>query len=208
MAETLYYLVIGVLLGLNAGVSPGPLFTLVISETIKHNLKEGIKIAMAPLFTDVPVLLLGLIIASRFSYFDSLLGGVSILGFIFLSYYAYKSITTKEIKIKPSKSNSGSLRKGIIMNFFNPHLYAYHLTISTPLIIKSLSSSILNPIVFIAGFLATLVGSKILLAVIASKSKRFLTGKFYIYAIRILGIILFVFALMILRNGLKLLKVI
>jgi threonine/homoserine/homoserine lactone efflux protein len=38
----------GTLLGLAAGFAPGPLLVLVISETLKHNIKEGIKVSLAP----------------------------------------------------------------------------------------------------------------------------------------------------------------
>ncbi|MBI1935885.1 LysE family transporter [Candidatus Woesearchaeota archaeon] len=200
-----YYLITGILLGLNAGISPGPLFTLVISETLQHNLKEGIKAATAPLFTDGPVILIGLLVVSRFSSFDNIIGIISILGFIFLSYYAYKGVTIKKIEIKSKKSGSGSFKKGIITNFLNPSIYTFHLTITIPLILKT---DIMNAGLFIAGFMVTLVVSKIILAVTASKSKKLLTGKYYIYTVRILGVILLIFALAILRNGLKLLKVI
>ncbi len=46
------YLITGITFGFVAGISPGPLLALVISETIKHNHKEGIKIALSPLLTD------------------------------------------------------------------------------------------------------------------------------------------------------------
>jgi threonine/homoserine/homoserine lactone efflux protein len=39
----LNFLIIGIILGL----SPGPLLALVISETLQHNIRSGIKIAVA-----------------------------------------------------------------------------------------------------------------------------------------------------------------
>jgi threonine/homoserine/homoserine lactone efflux protein len=37
-----------VVFGLSAGLSPGPLLTLVIAETLKRGIAAGIRIAVAP----------------------------------------------------------------------------------------------------------------------------------------------------------------
>jgi threonine/homoserine/homoserine lactone efflux protein len=48
----------GTLLGLAAGFSPGPLTVLVIGETLRHGLRSGLQVAIAPILTDIPVILL------------------------------------------------------------------------------------------------------------------------------------------------------
>jgi len=48
----------GTLLGLSAGIAPGPLLTLVISETLQKDIKAGIRVALAPMFTDVPIIVI------------------------------------------------------------------------------------------------------------------------------------------------------
>jgi hypothetical protein len=54
-------------------------------------------------------------------------------------------------------------------------------------------------------FLFFLVGSKVILAVIAGKSRTFLKGSIYIWIMRMLGILLFLFSFFLFRDGLKLL---
>ena len=49
------FLFSGVFLGLAAGFAPGPLLTLVITETLQHNLRSGIRVALAPILTDAPI---------------------------------------------------------------------------------------------------------------------------------------------------------
>ena len=49
MTEGLTYITTGFILGLS-GLIPGPLLTLVISETLKHGVKEGIKVAASPAY--------------------------------------------------------------------------------------------------------------------------------------------------------------
>ena len=67
------YLGKGTLLGLAAGFSPGPLLVLVISETLRHTIKEGIKVSAAPLLTDIPILLVSLFILAGLSKVNVLL---------------------------------------------------------------------------------------------------------------------------------------
>jgi len=49
------YLWIALVQGFNAGISPGSLSTLIIAQTLRHNLREGMKVAIAPILTDAPI---------------------------------------------------------------------------------------------------------------------------------------------------------
>lgn len=70
----------GTVLGLSAGFAPGPLLTLVISETLQHGIKSGIKVALAPIITDLPIVLITLYVLSKLTHFHGILGGISIIG--------------------------------------------------------------------------------------------------------------------------------
>jgi uncharacterized membrane protein YdcZ (DUF606 family) len=59
-------------------------------------------------------------------------------------------------------------------------------------------------ILFILGFYMTLVGSKIAIATIVDKSRPLVKSKYYAYIIRVLGIVLIVFAIMFVVNSLEL----
>lgn len=45
----LYFLTVGTVLGLSAGFAPGPLLALVISETLRHGIPAGVRVALAPI---------------------------------------------------------------------------------------------------------------------------------------------------------------
>lgn len=51
------FLLSGILLGLSGGLAPGPLLTLVASETLRHGARAGVRVALAPLLTDLPIVL-------------------------------------------------------------------------------------------------------------------------------------------------------
>jgi len=67
----LNFLGIGLILGLSAGFAPGPLLTLVISETLQYDLKAGVKVALAPIITDLPIIIFTLFILVNLSGFHS-----------------------------------------------------------------------------------------------------------------------------------------
>jgi threonine/homoserine/homoserine lactone efflux protein len=77
------FLIIGIILGLSAGFAPGPLLTLVISESLQHGVRSGIKVALAPIISDLPIILLTLFIASKvYSLFSRI--AVMCFAFVFL----------------------------------------------------------------------------------------------------------------------------
>lgn len=93
--EALKFLTAGALLGLTSGISPGPLLTLVISETIRHNRREGIKVALSPLITDIPIILLSFFVFYKLSGFDMIIGMISIAGGIFIAYLGCEALKMK-----------------------------------------------------------------------------------------------------------------
>jgi len=203
MLDSIKFLVTGVILGLTAGISPGPLLTLVISETLRHGRKEGIKVALAPFITDLPIILLSLFILSKLSRLHSVLGVISILGGLYLAYLAYENIGLKGIDASIQNIKPQSIRKGIIANFFSPAPYMFWIAVGAPLMLKAYGVAPIAAIMFIAGFYLCLVGAKIVVAVIAAKSKSFIKSRWYIYILRALGAVLLFFAVIFIREGLK-----
>ncbi len=200
------FLSAGAALGIYAGISPGPLMTLVISHSIRHGSREGAKVAFAPLITDFPILLVSTLLLMRFSNYQWVLGLVSMMGGTFLLYLAYTSIKTKGIEIKlDGEAPPYSLMKGVLVNALSPNPYVFWTTIGAPTVLKGLSVGYMAPLLFIGSFLGCLIGSKMILAVIAGKSRQFLKGKTYLYIMRLLGIILLVYAFILLRDGFNLL---
>ena len=208
MASEITFLFSGVVFGLSGGLTPGPLLTLVISETLKHDVKEGIKVAIAPLLTDLPIVFITIFVLSRLGNILPLLGAVSLLGGAFLTYLAYESISFKGVDIDLEQEKPQSMRKGVIVNFLNPSPYMFWFTIGAPLVLKALNIGVFSAFLFIFGFYVFLVGSKVVVAVVVGKSRFFLKSKNYIYTVRFLGIILLVFAGLFLKDSLQLFGVI
>lgn len=79
------------LLGLMAGVSPGPLLTLVVTQTVRFGPKEGVRVACCPLLTDLPVIAAVLLFVSRLSDTGPLMGTLSLIGAGYLGYLAIET---------------------------------------------------------------------------------------------------------------------
>jgi threonine/homoserine/homoserine lactone efflux protein len=193
----------GIVFGLSGGLTPGPLLTLVVSQTLRHGVMEGIKVAVAPLLTDLPIIVLTVFLISRVTDFQPLVGGIALLGSGFLTYLAYESLTFKGAGIDPSQAKPRSIRKGMIANFLNPNPYLFWFTVGAPTLLKGWEGGTLAAALFLAGMYSMLVGSKILAAVLVGKSRRLLESRGYIYTIRILGLLLLSFALLFLKESLE-----
>lgn len=207
MSDAISFLISGIILGLAAGISPGPLLTLVISETLKHDRKAGIAVAMAPVLTDLPIVVISLYFLAKIAHSHLLLGAMSIMGACFIGYLAYESITVKGTEPLLPRSEKRSLRKGIITNFLSPHPYLFWIMVGAPTVLRAYAINFMSSLFFISGFYAFLVGSKIAVALIVHTSRPFLNSHHYLFTIRLLGVILLVLALVFLKDGLQFLGI-
>jgi len=199
------YLSAGMLLGLAAGVAPGPLLVLVISETLKHNIKAGIKVSIAPLVTDVPIILLSLLILSRLADYKPVLACISILGGLFILYLSYECLKTRGVELNIASVRAGAFKKGVVTNALNPHPYIFYMTVGAPIIFKGINQNFLAVLSFVGTFLLFLVGCKVILAMVVERSREFLKGQIYIWVMRALGALLLFFSMVLFRDGFRLL---
>ncbi|NWF38052.1 LysE family translocator [Mariprofundus sp. NF] len=190
----IHYLSLGVVLGLYAGLTPGPLLTLVISETLQHDFKAGFKVAIAPIISDAPIILLSLFVMQQLANLEQVLALISLTGGVFISWLAYQSVRFQGVKLHLQPVKSDALRRGVLVNLLSPYPYLFWLSVGAPLINKAQSEHTMAPALFILGFYSLLVGLKILLAYWVGQSRSFLQGSSYIYTVRFLGLILFALA--------------
>jgi len=119
----IHFLTIGTLLGLSAGLAPGPLLTLVISETLRHDVKAGVKVALAPFITDLPIIILAVFILANLSNFHNILGLIALTGGCVLLFMGYESLSTRGVELNLKAARPKSLTKGILVNALSPHPY-------------------------------------------------------------------------------------
>ena len=194
----LKYLGIGLSLGVTAGISPGPLMALMISETVKGGRMRGIKVAVAPLITDIPLIFVITFVLRYIKSMHSLLGIISLVGSFLLLYFGYRDLQAGRISLQIGDVRSNSFRKGILTNLLNPHPYVFWFFIGVPFMMKG---STLERVLFVLSFLSGIVGSKIGVTLIVEKGKSFIETKYYHRIIQSLGLVLIFLGLILLKEG-------
>ncbi len=199
------YLIYGIVLGLSAGFAPGPLLTLVVAETLQHGVGAGIKVALAPLLTDAPIILFSLLVLRSLTDFHALLGLVSLTGgglLLFLGWQSFRVRAIDPVVAAPSRS----VLKGVLTNVLSPHPYLFWITVGGPLTMQALNRQAWRAVAFVAGFYLCLIGAKLVLALVAGKAKSFLSGYGYRLVVRGLGLLLVVLAGLLFYDGWQLLQ--
>ncbi len=204
MNSEITFLISGIVFGLSGGISPGPLLMLVVSESLRHGGIAGMKVAVAPLITDLPIVLGTLFLVAQLSDLQSVLGGISIAGAFFLTYLAYESLTFKGIAVNGARAKSHSLRTGVLVNLLNPSPYLFWFSVGAPTIIRAADVGATAVLLFVLALYICLVGAKLIIARLIGRSKFILKSKCYIHLIRALGLGLLIFAILFLKNGVHL----
>jgi threonine/homoserine/homoserine lactone efflux protein len=202
------YLLSGLLLGLSAGLAPGPLLTLVIGESLRHGSRAGVKVALAPLLTDLPVVGLTLLAVRQFSRFNPLLAAISTLGGLVVLTIGYRTFRTQGMILPtaaPAKDRA--LLKGVAVNLCSPHPWLFWFTVGGPLLLQAGTESIPAAVGFVATFYLMLIGAKLVLAQLVGRWRQLLRGRGYLLTMRLLGLLLMAFALLLFRDGYRLLAV-
>lgn len=192
----------GTVLGLAAGFSPGPLTVLVISETLRHGLRAGMKVSLAPILTDLPIIALAVLLLDRLSSHPAAFGVIALLGGGFLLHLGVDSLRPPHVAIQAEQPAPRSLVRGVAANFLNPNPYVFWIGVGTPILLSAFDRSWTHAAAFAVAFFFFIVGSKLLLARLVDGSRAFLSGSVYRWILRILGLLLIIYALMFFKDGL------
>ena len=190
-------LLAGLLLGLAGGLSPGPLTALVLGESLRGGKKAGLRVAVAPLVTDGPLILLALWVGEFQGPRRIALG---LAGAGMLLYLAWGMWRSKPPE--PGESSAdGALRRAVLTNLLNPHPYLFWLAVGGPML-----STTPSKMGFLIGFFGALVGSKALLALLADRARAWMSTRGYVWTLRALALALAGLALQFAVQAIELLQ--
>lgn len=194
----------GVLFGLNAGITPGPLLTLVIAESLRGGWPAGFRVCLAPLVTDSVIISVALLLMAPLPSWGvsaiSVIGGLLIF---WMGWGAARSAPPAATEVAATGQVSAFWR-GVGTNLLNPHAYLFWLTAGGPVLRAALAQfGVAGPASFLGGFFALLIGSKLVIAYGVSHGRRFLQGAAYRWALGISGVALALFGLYRVYEGLR-----
>ncbi len=193
----------GILLGLAAGFAPGPLLAFVIAESLRHGGRAGIRASLAPIITDIPIVVVTMLLLARLSHSQPVLGGLSVIGGLFVLFLGWGHLRSRGLGKDAAPSPVHSLRRGVAINALSPHPYIFWLTVGGPITWRALEQGVLPASLFVGSFYFFLLGSKIAVAVVVGRSREFLSGGITLLAMRALGLLLCLLGLVLLRDGIR-----
>jgi threonine/homoserine/homoserine lactone efflux protein len=159
------FLLLGAGIGFVAGVTPGPVLTLVVAETFRGGWSRGAAVAAGPLFADGPIIVLAVYILAQVP--PIAVRGLSLVGGGFLIYLAVSTfLTSRRARLARAEPGSarGTLLKGWLARVLTPNAYLFWFLVGAPLLVQAGRDDWLAPPAFLLGYYSTIVGSNVILA--------------------------------------------
>ncbi|MCJ7711040.1 MAG: LysE family transporter [Chloroflexi bacterium] len=199
----------GALFGLSAGLAPGPLLALVISQTVRHGLGQGVRVALAPLITDLPIVVVSALLVGTVAGASGPLMVIALAGAAFVSWLAWDTWRAQppgmllEGEAAPAPR---SWTRGVVANGLSPHPWLFWIVVGAPTLLSAYSSGgVPAAAAFLLGFYGCLLGSKLGIALAVGRTRGRVAGRGYRLTMRVLAVLLAAFAAGLLREGLLLL---
>ncbi len=198
------YFLQGIVLGFAAGISPGPMLGLVISQTLRGGWRAGNQVALAPLLTDFPIIALMILILGHLPL--AALNWLSLIGGAFVIYLGIETMRTarSEVKIDTNDAPRRVFLTAVITNFLNPHPYLFWATVGSALLLQSYAvGGFAFSTALLVGMYGLLVGTKLMIALLVSRSRTWLSGRTYHLLLIGSGILLLGLGLLLGWEGLQ-----
>ena len=152
------FLLSGILLGLSGGLSPGPLLALVASETLRHGVRAGIWVALAPLVTDLPIITAAVLLLRPLADQNLPLALITLSGGLYLAWLGWRGLRFRGAELG-SDDSAGAWRRGAIANLLNPSPYLFWLAVGAPTVLAAWREGWPSAVAFVGAFDLMLVGS-------------------------------------------------
>ena len=160
---------LGLILGLGAGLAPGPLMALVVAAALERGFAAGARVAAAPLLTDAPIIALSVLVLSRLP--ETVLAGLSLAGAAFVLVLAVEALRTGPPEAAPEGAAARDLRRGALVNALSPHPWLCWITVGGPVLVDAADRSAALAVGFLVAFYALLIGTKVVLAALVAAGR-------------------------------------
>lgn len=201
------YLLQGLALGFGSGITPGPFLALVIAASLRGGFRNGAVVALSPLVTDLPIIVICITMLSQLPQRGIAvlsLAGAGVLGWY--AYEAFRDARTASLEAMRAGAAAAqparhALRQGIVANFLNPSPWMFWITIGGPLLSESWSHGVVSSAAFLLPFYGLLIGSKVAIAAGVGAGRSRLSDVGYRRLLNSAGLLLVALAVSLLRSG-------
>ena len=197
-------LAIGVVLGLAAGVAPGPLLALVVGAALDRGFKAGARVAVAPLLSDAPVVVLAVLVLEGLP--GALVAAFSIGGGAFMILLGIQELRGAPAEPRPERPGAGrrDVVRAAAVNLVNPHPWLFWLGVGGPILVRANDRSHWAAAAFLVGFYGLMIGTKVALAgAVAAGRSRLLAGRGYAIAVRATALLMIAVGVLLAIEGVR-----
>lgn len=195
-------LLLGLSLGLGAGLAPGPLLALVIRSTLEGGIAAGTRVALSPLITDIPIIVLALVLASSLP--EAALGALGIVGGGFVIWLGVEALRDSPAPAEAAigaASPQRDLLRGAVTNALSPHPWVFWLSVGAPILADQGPG---GSALFLGAFYLLLIGSKVTIAgAIHAGRQRLIQGRGYAILLRASAALLLATGVLLAVEGLQ-----
>ncbi|TVP56022.1 MAG: hypothetical protein EA351_09425 [Gemmatimonadales bacterium] len=185
-------ILLGGVLGLIAGVVPGAFFAIVATTTLERGLRKGIQVSLVPLGTEIPVLLVSVLLLTQLP--GGVLRWVGISGGLVLLYMAWRvyhdARDADPLGGGDVKPFAGHLTRVILVGILSPSPWVFWFFIGGPLAVNRWHVGPAHAIAFVGAFMVCFVLAMVLLAWGVSTGRGYLNVKWYRRTLRGAGVAL------------------
>jgi threonine/homoserine/homoserine lactone efflux protein len=199
----LSFMVLGAAIGFVAGVSPGPVLTLVVTETLRGGWRRGAAVAAGPLVADGPIIVPAVLLLAQIP--PGFLPTVSLVGGVFLLYLAATSALNSRSASAPRGQRlaaRGGLLKGLLARGLSPNPYLFWFLIGAPTLLQASRETWWAVPGFLVAYYSMVVGSNVALALVLDRWVDLLSDRTYRGLLRLSAAILAVYGLVLVGRGL------
>ncbi|MCU0475086.1 MAG: LysE family transporter [Anaerolineae bacterium] len=162
--------------GVVAGTSIGPLHTLLLNVTLAYGWRTGLMIVLSPLATDIPIILVMLLLLSQlppaFGPTLSVLGAFAVFYIAFRTARDLMHASPSAVVAASAPPSRQMLVRGMMLNFLNPAPYIFWGTITGPLLREALAESWGGALLFLVAFYVPFLGLMLGFMVIFDRVRR------------------------------------
>ncbi len=186
-------LAMGAGLGFFGAVSPGPLQTIIVSETLANGARSAWRAAFAPVCTDPWALALALFVVSNIT--DGALACVAFAGAALLARIAWAEFRTTEADFDFSQKPRRPFYLIVALNFLNPNLWIYSFTVNALNISAFQRDSGWGvAAAYLVAFFVTITLCNLAIVLLVACLKTFFKARWLVYVNRALSVFLAVVA--------------
>lgn len=195
------FLVLGAGIGMVAGISPGPVLTMVVLETLRGGWARGAAVAAGPLLADGPIVLVAVVLLAQLP--PGLIPAISLVGGVFLLYLGVTTLlASRRPRPRHIEAGRAGLLTGLLARALSPNPYLFWFLVGGPLLVQAGRDGWWLALAFLVGYYSTIVGSNVVLALALHRWVGRLSERVYRALLLISGVLLLAYGAGLAARGL------